>query len=127
MVRLLEEPSEGFSGPNYCKNRVLIDYREFALGAMMTNDSGPKQLELFTTRYDDEKDSARYQEASAFFKHIRSNVAMLKQHHGLKPCYAIGCGRAPSPNSAAPSRFRPELERQFLAQSSQEKAFPLDA
>ena len=81
-LRLLEDPNDGFSGPSYCKNRVLlIDYKEFASGAMLTNDSGPKQLELFTTRHDEKQDSESYKEAHKFFTHILSHGAMLKQYH----------------------------------------------
>lgn len=81
-LRLLEDPHDGFSGPTYCKNRVLlIDYREFAAGAMLTNDSGPKQMKLFNTRYDMNQDSEEYKEAKEFFTNILSNAAMLKQYH----------------------------------------------
>lgn len=81
-LRLLEDPHDGFSGPSYCKNRVLlIDYREFAAGAMLTNDNGPKQLKLFNTRHDQNQDSEEYGEAKKFFTNILSNAAMLKQYH----------------------------------------------
>ncbi|CAH0054444.1 unnamed protein product [Clonostachys solani] len=81
-LRLLEDPHDGFSGPSYCKNRVLlIDYREFAAGAMLTNDSGPRQLQLFRTRYDQDRNSKEFQEAKKFFAHLLSNAAMLKQYH----------------------------------------------
>ncbi|KAJ3519070.1 hypothetical protein NM208_g14277 [Fusarium decemcellulare] len=81
-LRLLEDPHDGFSGPSYCKNRVLlIDYREFAAGAMLTNDNGPKQMQLFNTRYDQNQDSEEYKEAKEFFTNILSNAAMLKQYH----------------------------------------------
>ncbi|KAK6065548.1 hypothetical protein SCUP234_12523 [Seiridium cupressi] len=57
-LRLIEDPYDGFSGPNYCKNLVLlIDYREFASAAMLANDSGPKQFDFFSTRHDRDKDS----------------------------------------------------------------------
>lgn len=78
-LRLLEDPDDGFSGPSYCKNRVLlIDYKEFASAAMLTNDNGPKQMELFTTRYDKDQDSERYGEARTYFERLLSNAAMLK-------------------------------------------------
>ncbi|KAF5010395.1 hypothetical protein FDECE_3447 [Fusarium decemcellulare] len=81
-LRLLEDPHDGFSGPSYCKNRVLlIDYREFAAGAMLTNDNGPKQMQLFNTRFDQNQDSEEYKEAKEFFTNILSNAAMLKQYH----------------------------------------------
>lgn len=81
-LRLLEDPYDGFSGPSYCKNRVLlIDYKEFAVGAMLTNDSGPKQMKLFNTRYDQAQDSEDYREAKDFFTNILSSAAMLKQYH----------------------------------------------
>jgi hypothetical protein len=81
-LRLLEDPRDGFSGPSYCKNRVLlIDYKEFAVGAMLTNDNGPKQMELFSTRYDQDQDSEQYKQARDFFTNILNNAAMLKQYH----------------------------------------------
>ncbi|RMZ79569.1 hypothetical protein DV737_g3391, partial [Chaetothyriales sp. CBS 132003] len=70
------------AGPSYCKNRVLlIDYKEFATGAMLTNDSGPKQMQLFNTRYDQNQDSEEYKEAKEFLTNILNNAAMLKQYH----------------------------------------------
>ena len=81
-LRMLEDPTDGFSGPSYCKNRVLlIDYQEFALGAMLTNDSGPRQFELFSTSSNERIDSKDYLEARQFFTRILSDVAMLKQYH----------------------------------------------
>ncbi|KAK9777062.1 putative Capsule polysaccharide biosynthesis protein [Seiridium cardinale] len=81
-LRLLEDPYDGFSGPNYCKNRVLlIDYREFASAAMLANDSGPKQFEFFSTRHDQDKDSDQYKDAQKYFEHLLSNAAMLKLYH----------------------------------------------
>jgi hypothetical protein len=81
-LRLLEDPHDGFSGPSYCKNRVLlIDYKEFASAAMLTNDSGPKQFQLFGTRHDQDRESEQYKEARRFFEHILSNAAMLKLYH----------------------------------------------
>lgn len=78
-LRLLEDPYDGFSGPTYCKNRVLlIAYQEFASAAMLTNDSGPKQFEFFNTRFDRDQDSEGYQEASRFFQSLLSKAAMLK-------------------------------------------------
>ncbi|KAI9167868.1 putative glycosyl transferase FCK3 [Paramyrothecium foliicola] len=78
-LRLLEDPNDGFSGPSYCKNRImLIDYKETASAAMLTNDNGPKQYELFSTRYDQGHDSQQYQEASRYFEHLLSKAAILK-------------------------------------------------
>jgi hypothetical protein len=81
-LRLLEDPYDGFSGPSYCKNRVLlIDYKEFASAAMLTNDSGPKQFEFFETQHDQDQESQRYKDARKFFEYILSNTAMLKLYH----------------------------------------------
>ncbi|KAL9111171.1 MAG: hypothetical protein Q9227_004434 [Pyrenula ochraceoflavens] len=84
-LRLLEDPHDGFSGPTYCKNRVLlIDYKEFALAAMLTNDNGPKQFEMFCSPYSQEDQSIpeeEYEESRKFFETILSNTAMLKLYH----------------------------------------------
>ncbi|KAH8647276.1 hypothetical protein BX600DRAFT_503430 [Xylariales sp. PMI_506] len=81
-LRLLEDPHDGFSGPSYCKNRVLlIDYKEFASAAMLTNDSGPRQFDLFRTRFDQAQDTGKQKEATEFFTYLLSNVAMLKLYH----------------------------------------------
>ncbi|KAI1262503.1 hypothetical protein F5Y18DRAFT_418898 [Xylariaceae sp. FL1019] len=81
-IRLLEDPSDGFSGPLYCKHRVmLIEYKEFASAAMLTNDNGPRQAELFLTRYDMDQNSERYQDARKFFDYLLSSTAMIKLYH----------------------------------------------
>ncbi|KAL6229776.1 hypothetical protein BDW75DRAFT_249269 [Aspergillus navahoensis] len=81
-LRLLEDPTDGFSGPSYCKNRVLlIDYKECALSAMLANDSGPEQFRLFTTRCDRDQDSEDFHTAREYFERVLSSAAMIKLYH----------------------------------------------
>ena len=82
-LRLLEDPNDGFSGPNYSRNRVLlIDYREFASAAMLTNDDGPTQFRYFCQRYDAEGEKEReYEDARLFTETLLNESAFLKLYH----------------------------------------------
>ncbi|KAI1868606.1 uncharacterized protein JN550_006181 [Neoarthrinium moseri] len=78
-VRLLEDPYDGFSGPSYCKNRVLlIEYKEFSSAVMATNDNGPKQFELFSTSFNQDQDTEQYAEACKYFEYVLSNSGLIK-------------------------------------------------
>jgi len=79
-LRLLEDPKDGFNGPSYCKNRILlIDYKEFALAAMKTNDNGPEQFKMFKTRHDDESEGLT--KTREFFTDLLSDAGLLKLYH----------------------------------------------
>ena len=83
-LRLLEDPNDGFSGPKYCKNRVLLlEYQEFASAAMLTDNHGPTQFDYFVTSTkpppaSDEAAMKKYQEAKEFCEHLLGKCAMMK-------------------------------------------------
>ncbi|KAI8628415.1 hypothetical protein F5Y19DRAFT_476397 [Xylariaceae sp. FL1651] len=60
---------------------MLIEYKEFASPAMLTNDNRPKQAELLMIKYNQDQDSERYKKAREFFDHLLSSAAMLKLYH----------------------------------------------
>lgn len=81
-LRLLEDPYDGFNGPNFCRNRILLlAYREFASAAMLTHDDGPKQFTLLETRYDQDTNTKAYEEARKFCEFMLSQCAMMKLYH----------------------------------------------
>lgn len=81
-LRLLEDPDDGFSGPNYCKNRVLLlEYREFASAAMRTHNDGQEQFDYLKTSYDKDTDSKAYRDALSFCEYMLTETAMMKLYH----------------------------------------------
>lgn len=65
-LRLIEDPNDGFSGPNFCKNKVLlIEYREFASAAMRTHNDGRKQYSLLATCFELQPSSKESREAQS--------------------------------------------------------------
>ena len=81
-LRLTEDPDDGFSGPNYCKNRILLlEYQEFASAAMRTHNDGRRQLQYFATPYESEPDSKDGKAAQEFCDYLLSQSAMMKLYH----------------------------------------------
>jgi Capsular polysaccharide synthesis protein len=81
-LRLLQDPTDGFSGPNYCRNHVmLLGYQECAAAAMLTEDEGTKQFQLLSVRYDQSIDTCEFREAKRFCNHMLSKAAMMKLYH----------------------------------------------
>lgn len=81
-LRLLEDPNDGFSGPNFCKNRILlIEYREFASAAMLTHNDGPQQFKFLATEYDEEPTTKDTEDAQGFCNYMLSQTAMMKLYH----------------------------------------------
>lgn len=81
-LRLLQDPTDGFNGPNYCRNHVLLlGYNECASAAMLTENDGTRQFKLLSTRYDQDMASPEFQEAQRFCDHMLSSTAMFKLYH----------------------------------------------
>lgn len=81
-LRLLQDPTDGFNGPAYCRKHVfLLGYHECASAAMLTDNDGLKQFQMLRTRYDRDTDSQAFQTAKHFCDHMLNKAAMMKLYH----------------------------------------------
>jgi hypothetical protein len=93
-LRLLQDPTDGFNGPAYCRKHVfLLGYHECASAAMLTDNDGRKQFQMLRTRYDQRKeeednnshhnnaDSQAFRDARRFCEHMLTKTVMMKLYH----------------------------------------------